>query len=156
MARFSLKTKFPKSKLFQPLGADIAFKAAVDSYMNDIQVQGINIAQAETPIGATGDLANGIEFKRISFLNAELEWAAPHARPVADGTSPHFAPLRRLAEWTAVKWGDPGAGKILQEVIATKGTRANRFPTRTKKRVLDQARRIWPEKIRLFVRNLLS
>ena len=155
MARFSLKTKFPKSKLFQPLGADIAFGIAVDSYMTDIEIQGINIAQQETPIGVAGELADSVEFTRIGLLNAELAWTAPHARPAADGSSPHFAPLQPLSEWAAVKWGDPGAGKILQEVIAKRGTRGNRFPARTKKRVLAQARRLWPEKVSLFVRNLL-
>ena len=155
MARFTLKTTIPKTKLFNPLGADIAFNSAVNSYMNEIDIQGTIIADQETPIGVTGQLADSIEFRRISPLNAEIAWTAPYARPVAEGSAPHFAPLRRLSEWTAIKWGDPDGGKALQEIIATRGTKGNGYPARTKKRVLNLARRIWPEKINLFVRNLL-
>jgi hypothetical protein len=156
MALFSFKTEIPKNKLFAPQGPEILFKATVSDFFQDTGAQATSIAKQETPKGATGRLADSVKFSRVGFLNAKVEWTAGHARPVTDGTRPHFAPIQPLSEWTAVKWGSYGDGTVLQEIISRRGTRPNKFPARTKKRVEEVARRLWPEKIRNFVRRLLT
>jgi hypothetical protein len=151
---FFFTTKFPRNKLFKEQ-ANLEFNVAVNTYMQNIEQQGISIAERETPVGARGDLKNSIEWNRRSFLNADIAWTAAHARPVAEGSRPHFAPIRRLSEWTAVKWGDPGAGDVLQEIIVTRGTEKNPYDKRTKRAVKAVARRVWPARIRDFVRRIL-
>lgn len=151
-----MTTDFPNNTLFRPNGPAQAFTSAVESYMREIGEQGQNIAKAETPVGARGSLRDSVDFKRTGFLEGAIEWSAVHARPVADGSSPHFAPLAPLKEWATIKWGSPDAGQILQDHIAHRGTRGNKYPQRTQKRVLEIARRLWPQKITEYVRRLLT
>lgn len=151
-----MTTDFPDNALFQNGGPGRAFSSAVEEYMRQIGEQGSNIARSETPVGVRGALRDSVDFKRTGFLEGAIEWSAVHSRPVADGSSPHFAPINPLREWATVKWGSPDAGQILQDHIAHRGTRGNKYPQRTQKRVLDLARRVWPQKITEYVRRLLT
>jgi hypothetical protein len=154
--RLFTKTDIPKSKLFTPGGAEVVFKSSVGNFFREIDTEGTIIAVQETPVGVMGELADSIRFSRPTFLTAKIEWTAPYAQAVASGSRPHFAPIRRLSEWAAVKWGDYTAGTLLRDIIAERGTSANAYPKRTKKRVEQIARRLWPQKMSEFVRRILS
>ena len=156
MVRLFYKADVPKIPLFISGQADVIFKKSVGNFFQEVKTEGIAVAVQETPIGAMGQLANNIEFNRPTFLTAEIEWTTPYAQAVASGSRPHFAPLRRLSEWTAIKWGNYGAGALLRDIISKRGTSPNNYPARTKKRVEAIARRLWPQKISEFVRRVLS
>lgn len=154
MAIFTWKTKIPKTTLFKPGGPQISFTKSMGDFFEDMETITVNVAQQETPIGATGELADSVQFFKESILRATLTWVAKHARPVAEGSAPHWPPLQRIAEWAAVVLGDITAARRVQHGISKRGTPPNDYPGRTKRRVEAESRVSFPDAIAGWVRRL--
>ncbi|QLG62829.1 hypothetical protein [Halorarum salinum] len=90
---------------------------------------GYAVSQDEAPKdrGAGGGLmGSGVE---PTWVGDTLVWGytAEHARPVEDGTAPHYPPIEPLKGWARRVLGDEGAAYAVQETIAQEGTEAQPY-----------------------------
>ena len=138
-------------QIIQLLTEDLADELATDA---------MQIADEETPVGATGNLKDSTKRteKKISgaglIVINEVTWTAKHAEPVDRGSKAHWAPIGPLTLWASVKLGNPDAAWRLQRSIARRGTVANNFLPRTFARVKGKVNAVVANFRQRFVNGL--
>ena len=101
-------------------------KQAHRKRLEDSMAKGFSVAHDATPSGATNSL-KGTMFEPTWRSNGRIEfgWREDYARPVNDGSSPHYIPLRAmpdLKKWARRVLGDESAAWAVREKIAQEGT----------------------------------
>lgn len=133
MPTVRVEVEFPKdSPIFQPSGVSRVVFKEFSRFMRAALKVGENLADLETPRGATEGLINslGTEITKSGPLEfrGEVAWGAPYASTVARGGPPRFVDLGRLVAWADAVLGAGQDAEFIQAAIKLQGTPSPRHP----------------------------
>lgn len=101
--------------------------------MLDASQHGFNVSQQHVPHGADSYLANQSAVEPTVLDDGSVVWGynAEYARPVEEGSRPHWIPLRAvrnsLMKWARRVLGDESAAWPVRQKIAEEGTDAQPY-----------------------------
>lgn len=133
-------TIYTSNRLQRKLARPTFLAAPVRDYWEDVLDYGAHQAEYLAPEGVTGYLqrSHEIELEDLPIPGwGVIRAVAPYASFVAEGTKPHWAPIKALRPWAEEKGINVYA---LQWSIARKGTRAHPWFPEVRKLTLAYAR----------------
>ena len=120
------------------------FDRPLDQFMREESMRKAVVAEQTKTMNAALALLHGAVIERtpqaFGFLRNSLQWEVrfapdaiigavqtpvPYARPVEEGSRPHWAPIGPLKLWAKRKLGNEGAAYAVQAVIAKRGTKGH-------------------------------